>query len=240
MKQNILSVLIALISFAVYAEEDAGWKTQLGLSYVNTSGNTETQSFSSKLDVNGTGMGNRYILGGSYLYGKSGDIETANKLNADVRTERVITGRLFAFVGGGYLQDKYSGFDSRISVGLGLGMDIINQEKHSIKGMLSSMYFFDDYAVPDLESENYATGKAGLACDRKIKEHVTLKVLGDYMVSLEETERYFITGDISLQVGVNSRIAIGLGYLLNYQNAPPDPAIKKTDTTFLSTVVVNW
>jgi putative salt-induced outer membrane protein len=239
MKQTGLIALLLLVPLLLLAKED-GWKTQLGLSYVNTSGNTETETFSGKLDVNGAGMGNRYILGGTYMYGKNGDIENVNKLNADARAERIITGRLFAFVGASYLKDKYSGYDSRMAAGPGLGMDILKQETQTLKGLASSMYYFDDYAIPDLDSENYATGKAGLTYDRKIREHVTLKALGDYMVSLEETDRYFLTGDISIQVGISSRVALGLGYQINYQNTPPDPAIRKTDTSFLSSLVINW
>ena len=237
---GILLMILPIILFAQDEATEKTWKTQLGLSYVNTSGNTETETFSSKLDVEGEGLGNRYILGAGYVFAKTADVESANKFHSEARAERVLTGRLFAFLGATYLSDKYSGYDSRISVGPGLGVDIVTQEKQTLKGMLSSMYFFDAYAVADLESESYATGKAGLTYDWQIREHVSFKALGDYLVSLEDSDRYFVTTDISLQAGINSRIAVGLGYQISYQNAPPDPAIKKTDTTFLSSVVVNW
>lgn len=240
MKRTILLVLFILIPVFLDAE-DEGWKTRIGLSYVNTSGNTETETFSGKLDLNGSGWGNRYIVGVSYLFAKTVDVESVNKFSSEARAERVLTGRLFAFLGASCLRDQYAGYNSRVSAGPGLGLDILKQEKQAFKGMLSSMFYFDDYAAANAASESYATGKAGLTYDWQIKEHVSLKALGDYLVSLEETDRYFVTGDISIQAGINSRIAVGLGYQINYQNAPPDPAaVKKTDTTFLSSVIVNW
>ena len=241
--KNVVWMLIFVVPVILFAQDEAEekiWTTQLGVSYVNTSGNTETETFSGKLDVEGAGWGNRYILGSSYVFAQTADVESANKFDSEARAERILTGRLFAFLGATYLMDKYAGYDSRISIGPGLGVDLINNEKRTLKGMLSSMYYFDEYAIPDQESENYATGKAGLTYTCQIKEHVSWKALGDYLVSLDETDRYFITGDLSLQVGINSYLAVGLGYQINYQNAPPDPAIKKTDTTFLSSVVVNW
>jgi putative salt-induced outer membrane protein len=220
--------------------EEKNWKTQLGLSYVNTAGNSQTQTLSTKLGVDGSGLGNRYALTSNYVLAKSDGKENANKWNSELRAERVFTGRLFGFIAVTHLIDKYSGYNYRISVGPGLGIDLIKQEKQTLKGMASAMYYYDNYAVEGLKSDKYPTAKAALDFEKKLTETAQFKAKGDYLVSLEDSERYFITADVSLQVTISSNLAVGLGYQVAYQNLPPGPGIKKTDTTFLSSLVLNW
>lgn len=236
---GLLFMLVPVI-LAGQGEKEKNWKTELGLSYVNTSGNTKTETYSSKLDVAGKAHGNRYLLKSQLVYAKTGGTESANRVGTDIRAERVFTGRLFGFLGVTHVMDKFSGYDHRASVGPGLGLDIINQDHQTLKGMLSSMFYYDDFAVRGMSPEKYPTAKAGLNYTRQIKEHVSFKGDGDFLMSLEETEKHFITTDLSLQIAVQSNLAIGIGYQIHYQNAPPAEEIKKTDTTFLTSLVVNW
>lgn len=244
-KTLFLLLLLPVISLAQEevkeeAEKKTTWKTKLGLSYVNTKGNTETESYSSKLDISGEAHGNRYLVKSQYVVSSTAGVESANKLNTVLRAERVFTGRLFGFLGVTHLMDKFSGYDHRMSVGPGLGIDILKQEKQTLKGMLSSMYFYDDFAPAELDNETYPTAKTEVNYTRQIRENVSFSGNGDYLLSLVETEKYFATAELSLQVGISTHLAVGLGYQVNYQNKPPTVTIKKTDTTFLTSLVINW
>ena len=231
-------IVLLCLPALILAEENT-WKTRFGLSFVNTSGNTSTQTFSGKLDVDGSGLGNRYALASHYVLARNEGKEIVNKLNSALRVERVFTGRLFGFLAVTHLTDKFSGYDSRISVGPGLGMDILRQEKQSLKGMLSSMYYFDDYALKGLESDRYPTAKAALNYEWKLTETARFKWVNEGLVSLEDSDRYFMTSDASLQVSLSGSFAIGIGYQIAYQNKPPAAGIRKTDTTFLTSLVIN-
>ena len=234
-----IGILLLCLPLFLFAEEK-NWKTQLGLSFVNTSGNSRTQSFSGKLGVDGSGFGNRYILSSNYVLAKDNGQESANKLNSELRAERTITGRLFGFVAATHLMDKYSGYDYRMSVGPGLGFDLIKQDTRTLKGMVSSMYYYDKFSVEGMTSDNYPTAKAALNFEQKLMTTTVFKWKGDYLVSLDDSKRYFMTMDASLQVAMNANLAVGIGYQIAYQNLPPGPGIKKTDTTFLSSLVMNW
>lgn len=61
-----------------------------------------------------------------------------------------------------------------------------------------------------------------------------------YFVNLSQTETYFVNSEISLEVKVNSFVSLGVGYKLAYQSNPPEPRVKRLDTTFSTSLIVDF
>ena len=236
-------ILFSLISvcFTAYAQsgEEPGWKTNLGLAYVSTSGNTQTQTFSAKLGSGGEISTVRCEIKGSYLFTKDDKSEKANKLDAGVRAEKIIVSGLFGYIEAGYLRDKFSGYTYRASIGPGLGYDIMQHENQQLKGLASVMYYTDKYSVGTVDKESYGSFKAGLQYKWTMRENVQLQWNADYLLSLKVQEKYFLNTDVSLDVAINSRLAIGLNYQVRYQNQVPSPEVKQTDTAFTTSLIIN-
>jgi putative salt-induced outer membrane protein len=218
---------------------EEGWKTNLGLSYVATSGNTETQTFSGKLASEGEAGPVRCVFKGSYLLTRDDKTEKANKLDVSLRGEKIIVSGLFGFIEAGYLRDRFSGYTYRASVGPGLGYDIIQSEKQQLKGLASFMFYTDKYSVGPVDKESYGSFKAGLQYKWTLQENVQFQWNTDYLMSLKEQEKYFLNTDASVNVAINSRLAIGLSYQVRYQNQIPSEEIKKTDTAFMTSLIIN-
>ncbi len=238
MKRIAICTVILLLAGSILAQ-DKVWKTRVGVSFVRTTGNSETETLSGKCDVEGTGKGNRYILNADALRAKGGGQTIAEKGKFAIRVERTFTGRLFGFITAAYLRDTFAGYNRRLSVGPGLGLNLILGERHKLKGRASTIYFSDVYTVPGSPTDAYATAKTALDYEWTIKEHVSFKAQSDAAISLEDSDKAFINGEAVLQVGINSRLAVGLAYALRYQNRVPVPQIKKTDTTFTTSLIVN-
>ena len=230
-----------LAAFIIYAgtDDESGWKTNLGLSYVATSGNTQTQTLSGKLGSEGEISSVRCVIKGSYLLTKDDKTEKANKLDANVRGEKIIMAGLFGFIEAGYLRDRYSGYTYRASVGPGLGYDIIQCEKQQLKGLASFMFYSDKYSVGTVDKESYGSFKAGFQYKWILQENVQFQWNADYLISLKEQDKYFLNTDTSLDVAINSRLAIGLSYQIRYQNQIPSMEVKKTDTAFMTSLIIN-
>ena len=213
--------------------------TRFELSYAQTSGNTKTENISGNLNVEGLFQKNKCIARSGYLMAKNNQTENANKFNAEIRYERIFTSRIFGFIESSYLRDRFSGYEYRFSTGPGLGFVVIQKEKHELKALLSGRYDFEKGSVGASETSSYASAK--LACEYagKIKEHVTVKGKADYLTSVEEMEKYYINTEAALEVALGSQLSIGLRYLVSYQNQAPAPEIKKTDTAFLTSFIVN-
>jgi putative salt-induced outer membrane protein len=233
------SLLFVILFFSHSFASEKKITTRFELSYARTSGNTKTENISANYNLEGLFEKNKVIARCGLIMARNDQTESANKFNAEIRYERTFTGRLFGFIESIYLRDRFSGYEYRFSTGPGLGFVVIQKEKHELKALLSGLYDFEKGSVGTSESSSYASAK--LACEYagKIKEHVILKGKADYLTSVDETEKYYINAETSLEVAMSSHISIGLRYLVSYQNQVPAPEIKKIDTTFLTSLIFN-
>ncbi|MBN1781936.1 DUF481 domain-containing protein [bacterium] len=234
----ICAVLFVSMVPRLSGEEKTG-KTDLGLSYVATSGNTSTETFSGKLSMERECVSVRCLFRGSMLQTRDNDEEKANKLELGTRGEKVVTAGLFVFLEFTYTRDRFSGYTYRASVGPGLGYDIISNEKHQFKSLVSSMLYKDKYAVGDTDEETYGTVKTALNYMWQIQPNMKLESNSHYLVSVKDTEKSFFLWDAAVNVAINSRFSIGVSYQVNVQNQVPAPEIKKTDTSFMTSLLVH-
>lgn len=242
--------LILSASFTLFAiqpssastepEKKTRWKSRAELSYVNTSGNTDTQSLAGKLDMKKEGRLNRYFIGGSYQRAEDSGEETSDKLLVESRYERVLTERLFGLITAGYLRDKFSGYDFRAYAGPGAGVELLRNPAQRLQGLLSILYNHDEFSAGTASTDDYATAKATLKYRWKPLETLTFKETFDYSTSLEETERSFIDSVTGVEVKVNGNISIGVNYTINYQNRPPSEELRHTDTSLLTTLIIDY
>ncbi len=239
MKRCTLILLSFLLCAFFLSAEETGWKTNLGLSYVATTGNTSTQTFSGKLDSQGPAGPIRCRFKGNYMLTRDNGSEKANKLDLSARGEKLIWSKLFAFIESAYLIDKYSGYDYRASIGPGLGLDLLANDMHQLKWLTSAIMYYDRFSVGDVETDSYGSVKTALNYGWNMQENVKFAVNGSYLVSLENSEKYFVNTDASMNVAINSRLAIGVSYQVNFQNSLPSPEIRKTDTAFTTSLIIN-
>jgi len=231
-------VFLAVFSFSSYGEEKKDWKIHTELSYVKTSGNSKTETFATRIEANWKRTVNRLLGKGTFLYGKSNGTENTNKLYLLGRWERLLTEKIFAFVQGDYLKDKFSGYNYKTVWSAGFGYDILQTKHHILKGLAALGYTFSDYELG--KNETYTTGLAELEYTWNIRENLKFKQLANYQVNLEDTTIYFLKSDSSLEVKINANFALGIGYKVFYQNKPPSNSVKKTDTTFLTSLIIDF
>ena len=246
MKRSLLVTVLSactimLLSSYCRAEERQGEiKTRTELSYVETSGNTDTKTFSVNLEVKKEGVTNRYFLTSKALYAKEDGRETSNKLSVDGRWERVLSNGLFGLLTSGFSMDKFSGYEYRIYGGPGLGYDVIKTDRHILQSLVSLIYSYDDFSVGDVSSDSYITGKATVNYEWRVLENLKFKEKLDYSVSFKDTDNFFIDSATSIEAKINRTLSLGLSYVVNYQNLLPSPEIQHTDTTFLTTLIIDF
>ncbi len=235
-------VLLPLYSIeAVASEENTVEKnksnTRLELSYVRTSGNTDTQTLAGKFTADKEVAANRYFFSGNVLLEESNGVETSNRLLLEGRFERVLSGRLFVLLSTGYTLDKFSGYKYRLYGGPGAGYDVLDTKKHKLQSLLSFVYSYDEFSVGDEVSDSYITGKATGKYQYIIQENIKLKETVNYLVSFEQTKKYFLDSETKVELKINQSLSLGISYLVNYQNLLPSAEVRRTDTTFLTTLI---
>jgi len=247
LKKYLLTFLCLEVLFIgagkLYAKENEKaslWEKRLEFSYVNTSGNTDNITLSAKLNLSRDGELNRYYIKGDALYGEDSDEETQNKWSLDFRWERIFTKRMFAFLSANYLDDRFSGYDYRAAAGPGLGYDIVKTPIHHLKSLLSSLYNYDEFSEGNEQSDRYFSGKAEMDYVWRIRENLKFKENANYIISEEDKNKYFINSETALQIKVNRHISLGVSYVIAYQNFLPSPDIKHMDTTFLTSLIIDF
>jgi putative salt-induced outer membrane protein len=238
-----LGGIAALLSGpATAADTGTEWKARSELSFVRTSGNTDTETFAGKFEASADATPNRYFATVKGLYGKTSQEVTTSRWTIGGRYERALTERLFAFAAADYLKDTYAGYDMRIAVGPGVGYDFLKGGAHTLKGLLSVLYVQEDiHSVPepDDDTEAYTSGKAEGNYAWQITETLRFKQNADFSISFEDSDVYFANSETGLEAKLSDKLALGLSYLVNYQNAPAAGA-ESTDTTFLTSLVVDF
>jgi putative salt-induced outer membrane protein len=224
--------------------EKVPWKTRAELSYVSTSGNTETSTIAAKLDLKKEGPVNRYFATGSYLRAEDSGTDTSDKLKAEGRAERVLTPRLFALLTAGYLRDRFSGYDFRAWAGPGLGADFLRTDVQSLTGLFSVLYNRDEFSRGTLARDDYPTAKATAKYEYKPRlpqfKNLTFKETLEWFTSLKETERWFVDSVTAVEARVNGHLSLGVSYTINHQNSPPSPELDRTDTTLLTSLIIDY
>ncbi|HIQ31294.1 MAG TPA: DUF481 domain-containing protein [Aquifex aeolicus] len=235
MKKSL--ILIVLTSLPLFGVEGKPFSVRLELSYVNTSGNVETQTLSEKGEVEIKGIKNRLFMKNSFLYITRDGEESANRLEAEGRWEHLISERFFGFVMAGYLRDRFSGYEYRWNGGPGFGYDFLRGDKHELKVLLSYLYYYN--RIEDGTLDNYPTLRAELRWKWSIYENLRLKKDLSYFVNLSDPQVYFINSETSLEVKIKGAFSLGVGYRLHYQNTPPEPGLERTDTTFSTSLILD-
>lgn len=236
-------LFVLFISSNLLAEDPgkvAVWGTRAELSFVNTSGNTDTQTLSGKIEMERKRDVNRYFLTGKILHARDNDQETSNKFSVDARYERNMTEKLFSLFSTGYLRGRFSGYEYRVFGGPGIGFSFIETKIQKLQILISTVYYHDKFSQRGKGSDNYLTGKASAKYEWKILENLKFKEILDYFISFEGAGKYFIDSEAALQVRINKSLSLGISYLVNYQNFLPSPVIQHTDTAFLTTVIADF
>ncbi len=234
-------VVLGMLGSVNAADDKSGkWQTHLELSYVATSGNTDTQTFSSKAEIKKEEKINRYYIKFDGLYAKNDDKESANKWNLNGRWERTISEKMFGFLTANYLADKFSGYDYRLSIGPGLGYNFIKNEKHQLKGLATLSYYYDKFSSGTKSSDKYSAGDFALNYRWQILQNLKFKFDGNYIVSFDNTDKYFVNAEAGIESKISGNISLGVSYKVAYQNKLPSSSLKHTDTTFLTSLIIDF
>lgn len=226
----------------IYAEEmqnEGQWKIRADISFANTSGNTDIQTTSGKLEIKKEESINRYFFNGKILQVRDRDRETSNRVSSEARWERSITERLFALLTAGYIRDIFSGYEYRLSGGPGMGYTFIRTERHRLQYLLSSIYYYDKLSIGK-DSDDYLTGKTTIRYEGKILENLKFKETLDSFISFKNTDKYFVDSETALEVKINKSVSMGINYVVNYQNILPVSGVEHTDITFLTTLIIDF
>lgn len=248
--QIVAALFVALIASTLlaapaWADEEAeeqppepAWKGSLGLSWVATSGNTDTSSFGLDfgLDRKPEPWGLTFAVRGNRADDQG--VLTAENYLVSGRAIRALGKRWEAFGGLKWSKDPFAGFDSQTEASAGATFVAIDSDRHRLAFDLGLAYTWED-RVPPIEDMDFAGGVFGLAWEWKLGEGSKLTERLTFNPNFDVSEDWRLASVTSIEAAVNAWLALRFGFDLRYRNQPIDDAAS-TDTTSTASVVFNF
>jgi putative salt-induced outer membrane protein len=212
------------------------WDLKLGLSYLATTGNTDTSS--AGIDANYRQAWGPWSLEGAAaaVQATRNDEETAENYHIQLRSQRKVADTLQLTAGLKGERNRFAGIDYRTILDTSLRWSLLDSpllKVHTLSGLSwtreeprGERPFDDSFGA--LVQIN---GLAKLSPTAEFNSQITT------YPDLENTGDYRINGHLGIQAALNAHLALRLGYELRYDNEPVR-GFERTDTTSTASLVV--
>lgn len=225
--------LLVFLSPAVAVAED-GWSGEGSFSAGSTSGNTDTTDLGLGLDLNRK-MGPWAVgIDAAADFGEIDGVESKNRLFFAGNVDRDINEKLFTFGQASYERDEFSGFESRIFVGAGLGYHIFKSEKvnWTVRGSpglkideVKEVITAGIVTTPGETLESFSVlGKSDFGY--AFNESVSLNNATDLIYAEESTQ---INNSIGITATLTNTLSARASYDIRHDTNPP-VGFEETDT----------
>lgn len=231
-----IAIISALLSGVLLASENE-LVTHSEFSYINTKGNTNTDSlaFESKVAKSIDEHKFRAFLEAyrSSDEGKTSKEKWATELNYDYSFSEKLAFNYML----GYKRDRFSGFDYQFYTGPGLVYKAIDAEKQKLNIQGNILYALDK--PEDGKQDRYLSAKAGFDYSYQILDNLKFVQDASYRSNLKDTKKYFIYSKTGIENKINDIFSLGLSYKIDYAAVPPADS-KRMDRTFLASLIIDY
>lgn len=232
---KFLAVLILLYAGLLQAEDNLGvWQGSVELGFVNTTGNTETETINAKAKAQLEQQRWRYTVTYESLTSSDQGVTTAERYVANGQSDYKFGEHNYFFMMLNYEDDRFSGYEYRVSEALGYGRRVVDYPSLTL----------DLEAGPGARQSKLSTGGS--------EDEVTLRGAAKLAWKLSDTSS--LTEDLSTEVGedstisksvtaliaqINGSLATKITYTVKHTSAVP-VGVEKTDTEMAVTLVYSF
>lgn len=262
MTKIVLSVALASsLMLAADVKKDDALVTHTELGYIQTDGNTKTQTFN--LDAKAKKSWNKHV--GSALfdaqYASNAGIENKNKYRLELSYDYKLTDRFAFNYLAGYRSDKFSGFAYQAYTGPGAKYKAIISKQHNLSvdaNLLYSLDSYDDVYTDAITGAVIAYPKSTVGANRTAgtdDQYASYRVSATYgwqmlenlkfdqelslRGSMEEANNYFVFSKSGLTSKLSDMFSAGISYKIDYINSPATGK-ENTDTTFTANLIMDY
>jgi len=213
------------------------WETQVGASFVGTSGNTETTTVGADFSQIRRWPVWQIESGASAIHTTDQDVRTAERYLAAIRGKRQLTRILGLSAGERVERDQLAGIDFRSILDGGFSWALVRSPRWTLDGLTGLGWNHEqpaggpnlDHPIGVLE----ALSRIPVGANASSTQRVT------YYPDFKDASAYRSEAEVTAQAAMNSRLAIKLGYLFRYSNQPV-AQFKKSDNTTTASLVLRW
>jgi len=265
MKKITLSLLLAsslMMAAEPGTKKDNALVSHAELGYIETQGNTKTQTFNLDAKMKKAWGANIFTLIFDGQSGSDNQVETKNKYFIELEYEYEISERIAFNYLVGYKADRFSGFSYQLYTGPGAKYKAIISDKHNLSIDANLLYAKDSYEnvyTDPITGDfiSYPSSTAGATLFQKSYDDqyasYRLKAVYNWQMlenlkfdqelslrgSFEESNKYFIFSKSALTSKLSDIFSAGISYKVDYAQVPATGK-EDTDTTFTANLIIDY
>lgn len=182
-----------------------------------------------------------------YLRGEQNGELNLDKTSAELRYEHTLSDRLFAFGQVAWLRDKFKEISYLIAPTAGVGYKILKTDAFALSAEAGIGGFFEknpERGVPG--TAGYHAAQTNSAFSVRAAEAFAWKIsktasLGQAFSGLWKADDFgdaYYRNEIFVSAAITKNSELKVGYTTDYKTRPPDPALKKSDSSLVAAFVM--
>ena len=241
-----VTLFLCMASGAI-AEEEIGWNGNLGLAYLQTDGNTESQTLSLDAKVQRSFSQAKLTAEGKGLYGKKEGETTEKSWIASLKYDQNVTDRTYLYALETVDRNTLKGIEFRFNHQGGLGHYFIKTEKDTLKVEIGAGYVSEHQIIVDpldplmkIKDENgYPSARAFGEYSHVFTETTRFEQTVEFLPNLKETEDYMINEESALITNLFGQFALKVSFSVTFDHLPPE-GFKKSDRLFKTALLYTF
>lgn len=212
-------------------------ETQVGGSFVGTSGNTETATVGADFLLRRRWPQWQIESTATAVRTTDHDVRTAERYLAAFRGQRKLTAILSASAGERAERDRLSGIEFRSILDGGLGIAIVRRPRWTLDTVTGIAWNHEQRTVgPD---QNHPVGILQASSRLPLGAAADTTQRFTFYPDFTESSAYRSEAEVTAQAAMNNHLALKLGFLVRHSNAPV-AGFLKTDRMSTASIVLRW
>lgn len=232
--------------YAAKSAVDAGaeLKQSINAGFANTSGNTDTLNLNGKYTMSTTNVGfdNQALktaFDASVFLTENNNIKDNEEYTANLGLEQSISHDWLAYASVNWLKNEFLNYDTKLSIGAGVGKEIFNNGKDSLKVKIGTAYNIEDYSNAQAK-ETFQSLNEYVEYNNKLNTVSSLYVKVGAMQNFEDfSNDYEVLAVAGFNFSVAENLSLSLEQEIRY-DALPAIGFEKTDSKSLARVGYNF
>ncbi len=211
------------------------WSGEASLSYVQTTGNSESQSFGAGLKLLYQSAPWKAEFTSAFIRTEADGAETARRFSGALRGERAFGDHLAAYAQGSYLRNLFAGIRGQEIAEAGGLYKFLTGPQHLLAAS-AGLAYTREQRTPPADDRSFLGASVGLSYHWKLSPTSEFAEELNYLPNFKDASDWRSNATTSLTASVTKVLAVKLAHQLSYMRSPV-PGKKRTDTTLLASIV---
>jgi len=211
-------------------EKSTELKQNINLGFANTTGNTEILNINAKYNLAYTYNDSLNIgFDSSFFLTENDKVKDNEEYTANLELEQLMSDDWLTYASLAWLKNEFLNYENKISMGLGIGKELLNNEKHSIKVKVGVAHNIEEYNN-NQDIEKYTSLNEYVEYNTKLNKISNLFIKVGALENFDDLKNdYEVLGAFGVNFAVAENLSLTVEEEMHYDNLPPI-GFAKTDT----------